>query len=81
MGCGGHDVQTSQNALHQGSMQLLVIAAKPAVAPIDCTLRGGEQRPRAAGEVRNSQPCDSGPVRLVHIQSLDRPAASGDSCE
>ena len=33
MGCGGHDVQSSQNVLHQGSMQVLVIAARPAVAP------------------------------------------------
>ena len=72
MGCGGHDVQPSQNVLHQGSMQVLVIAPSPAVAPIDCTLRGGEQGPRAAGEVRNPQPFDSGPVRPVHIQPLDR---------
>ena len=72
MGCGGHDVQPSQNVLHQGSMQVLIIAPSPAVAPIDCTLRSGEQGSRAAGEVRNPQPFDSGPVRPVHIQPLDR---------
>ena len=55
-----------------GLVQVLVIAASPAVAPIDCTLRGGEQGPRAAGEVRNPQPFDSVPVRPVHIQPLDR---------
>ena len=72
MGCGGHDVQPSQNVLHQGSMQVLVIAAGPAVAAIHRPLRGREQGSSSAGEVREPQAFDSGPVRPVHVQPLDR---------
>ena len=69
---GGHDVQPGQDALHEGTMQLFVIASGPAVAPVHGTLRRGKQGSRAAGEVRNPQPFDRALVRPVHVQPLDR---------
>ena len=72
MGCGGHDIQPGQDSLHQSPVQVLVIAPRSAEAPVHGTLRGRQQGPGAAGEVRNPQPFDRGPVRPVHAQPLDR---------
>ena len=72
MCCGGHDIEPGQDAFHEGLVQVLVIAARPAVTPIDCPLRCREQGSGAASEVRNPKSFDRGPVRPVHLQPLDR---------
>ena len=61
MCCGGHDIQPCQDSFHQRPMQVLVIAARPAVTPIDCPLRCREQGSGAASEIRNPQPFDHRP--------------------
>ena len=67
---GGHYIAAVQHILHHRLVQVGGVAALALVAVGELLIDGGQQRARAAGEVRHAQVADGGGVRPVNAVQL-----------